>query len=354
LPQAHAELGRAYAAIGAFGAARRELEQAKRSSPPREVVAQIDRYLTEISSVEAERAKKWWDGYLQVGYGYDSNVNFATAQTQITLPAFGGVIAALSPASSQLGDRYLALNGGVGARIPVYQDVELVASGNAAGKFNSEHTQFDNSSLDLAAGVRFLRDEHQFDLVGLYQNLSIDYSRVRQSVGLSGDWRRVIAHDYEATVFGQLARLTYPQDSQHDADRTVVGAGVIPAFAGTRLQNVPALAALYFGQERERAAGVPQFGHELWGARFGMLRELGPRTLLFGGLSYERRRYGGEDPVFLETREDRQWDASLGVNYSLTRLLAIVPQLTYTENNSNIEVFKFRRSTASLAARGAF
>jgi hypothetical protein len=76
--------------------------------------------------------------------------------------------------------------------------------------------------------------------------------------------------------------------------------------------------------------------------------------VLFGLLSYERRAYGGEEPFFLVTRRDNQADLRLGINYALSPSWLLVPQVTYTDNRSNIELNTYDRTVVSLTLRWTF
>jgi predicted porin len=111
---------------------------------------------------------------------------------------------------------------------------------------------------------------------------------------------------------------------------------------------------LYFGEERERASGVPHLGHELWGVRAGGQLRLGQGWSVFGNASYEERSYGGAEPVLLATRKDKQMDLAAGVSYLLRPNTTLIGQLAYTDNNSNIVLYEFDRTVATLSVRFNF
>jgi hypothetical protein len=64
--------------------------------------------------------------------------------------------------------------------------------------------------------------------------------------------------------------------------------------------------------------------------------------------------YGGDEPFFLVTRRDKQTDARIGLNYSLGSGWLLVPQVSYTKNDSNIELNKYDRTVTSLSLRWTF
>jgi tetratricopeptide (TPR) repeat protein len=353
LVQARAELGRARLLMGDYLAAYFEFEAVKRANPPPEVLAGIDSYVDRLhQAVTAQR--KRFGGALSFGFGYDSNVNTATSAQQITLPLFGGIVATLDAAGQAQSDAFYALGAEVGGYYPLTANAELVGGASARAKLNADVKDFDYSTAGLAGGVRFDLGANQFGVIGNYEELIFDHLRTRETAGVNADWRRVVHPLVELTVFGQFSRLTYPRERLRDVDRQVVGVGLIPAAFGKRLTYMPPLAAVYFGEERTVNSGVPHLGHELWGARSTLLFFFNSRTAVFAGASYERREYGGPDPLFLVTRLDRQFDLTAGVSYGLSKDWTLLPALSYTDNRSSLEVFQYRRTAVTLSVRYAF
>lgn len=353
LVQARAELGRARLLMGDYLAAHFEFEAVKRANPPPAVLAGINSYVDRLhQAVTAQR--KRFGGALTVGYGHDSNVNSATSAQQITLPLFGGIVATLDAAGRAQNDAFYSLGAEVGGYYPLTEGVELVGSASARAKLNAEVKHFDYSTLGAAGGVRFDVGANQFSVIGNYEELDFDHRRARETAGVNADWRRIVHPLVELTVFGQFSRLSYPRERLRDVDRQVVGVGLIPAAFGKRLSFMPPLAAVYFGEERTVNSGVPHLGHKLWGARSTLLFFFNSRTAVFAGASYERREYGGPDPLFLVTRLDRQFDLTAGVSYGLSKDWMLLPALSYTENKSNLEVFQYRRTAATVSLRYSF
>lgn len=353
LLQARAELGRAWLLIGDYLAAYFEFEAVKRANPPPEVVAGIDRYVDQLHQYVIQQRKRF-TGSVSVGYGYDSNVNAATSASQITLPLFGGIEATLDPAGRAQSDTFYALLADISGYYPILENVELIGGAAARAKVNDDVKDFNHKSADVSGGVRVDLGANRFHLIANFEEYYYDYTRARETAGVLADWRRVVHPLAELTVFVQAAQLTYPQDRLRDADRYVAGAGLIPAAFGKRLTYLPPLAVFYFGEEREDNPDVPHLGHELWGARATDLHFFTSRLQSFASISYEERKYGGPDPLFLVERHDRQWDLSLGAYYRLDGTWMLMPSLIYTESKSNIEVFKYRRTAASVSLRVNF
>ena len=110
----------------------------------------------------------------------------------------------------------------------------------------------------------------------------------------------------------------------------------------------------YAGSEDERGSAVPWLGHDLFGVRAGGQLTYNPRTVIFGSASYEYRDYGGQEPLWLVSRNDRQFDAAVGVKYTPSTFWSISPQLGYTLNDSNVPIDDYDRYTFSVTLRRDF
>jgi outer membrane protein len=345
---ARAEIARAYLALGEREAARREFETVRSQSIPAEAKASIERFLAAIRAADTTRV----DGFIELGFGYDSNVNAATASSQVALPALGGIIATLDPASTRRGDAFGAIAGGINLTHKLTQVWALVGNAAAAARLHPDENRFDQSTLDASLGARWLRGQDALTLGGQLQSFDLDYARYRDTKGLVAQWQHSYDERRQASLFGQYSQLRYPTQSIRDADREVLGVAYGRAFS---VRYTPVVfASAYVGRERELASGVPHLGHDLWGIRVGGQLALGNGWGVLGAAAYEERRYGGPDPIFLDTRKDRQTDVSAGVSYLLRADTTLLAQLAYADNRSNLPINKFDRTVATVSARFTF
>ncbi len=346
--RARAEIARAYLALGERENARREFEAVRAEAIPAAAKATIDRYLSAIAASATTRVT----GFLEAGIGYDSNVNTATAATQIALPVLGGIIATLNPEARQRGDSFEGVSGGASLTYRLSPEWSLLAGASAAFKLDNHETQFDTRTVDGSTGLRWGRGKEAVTLGAQLQDFALDYATYRRTTGGVAQWQHSFDERHQATVFAQYSELRYPSQSLRDAQRAVAGAVYGHAFA-TRYEPVAYVSA-YFGRERTLEPSVPQLGHRPAGVRLGGELKLGARWSLFGSVAYERRRYGGPEPVFLVVREDRQTDASVGAGRALRRDLVLLAQLTRTDNRSNVDFFSFRRTLGTVSLRVSF
>jgi hypothetical protein len=264
----------------------------------------------------------------------------------------GSFIATLDPNSMERHDAFGLLAGGVNLTHKLSETWSAVGSASGVARMHADESRFDQLTLDASAGARWSRGKEAVTLGAQLQTFEIDYDRYRETTGLVAQWQHTYDERRQASLFGQYAQLRYPTQGIRDADRHVIGAAYAKAFA---VAYTPVLfTTLYFGEERERASGVPHLGHELWGVRAGGQLRLGQGWSVFGNASYEERSYGGAEPVLLATRKDKQMDLAAGVSYLLRPNTTLIGQLAYTDNNSNIVLYEFDRTVATLSVRFNF
>jgi tetratricopeptide (TPR) repeat protein len=349
--QARAEIARAYFEIGERDTAKREFEAVRARGVPGDVRETIDRFL---SAIEAAR-KRRFNAYVEFAVGHDSNVNSATSQSQVAVPFFGGAIVQLAPGSTRIKDDFWSLSAGLSFTNEIAADWSLVGSASYYGKYNGDETRFDTGALDGAIGVRWARANNAVTGALQVQQYNVDGDSFRESAGGVVQWQHHLSQASQVSLYAQLADLTYPDLSQsiRDARRTIIGGAAAHAFGGESAAVV--FASVYGGEEKEDAQNVPHLGHKPVGVRVGAQWRLAPGVHLLANASAEQRRYGGIDPLFLVEREDTQFDATVVLNYTIRATKwSVRPQLSFTDNDSNIEIYAFRRTVAQLGLRRDF
>jgi hypothetical protein len=350
-PQNHlarAEIARAYLALGERDAARREFETVRGQPIPEAAKASIERFLAAIRAAETTRV----DGFIELGAGYDSNVNAATSAAQVALPALGGVIATLDPLTTRRADSFGALAGGINVTHKLAQAWALVGNASGSARLHPHEDQFDQMSLDASLGARWSHGSDALTLGGQLQSFHLDYARYREVAGVVAQWQHSYDDNRQISLFGQHARLRYPTQSIRDADRDVLGIAYGRAFT---VRYAPVLfGSAYAGRERQLASEVPNVGYDLWGVRVGAQLSFSRGWGVFASAAYEERDYGAPEPIFLETRRDRQTDLGIGASYLLRAHTTVIAQLAYTDNRSNIPISKFDRTVAGISMRFTF
>ena len=347
--RARAEIARAYLALGETKTARTEFETVQKQGVPPEVSATIDRYLAAVERLDGV-TRTTVRGYLEATLGYDTNVNVGPNKSAVAIPGFGGLPFTLAANSKANEDTFATVGGGFTVRQPINAEVALVAGLSGTQRNNFAKDDFNNLSVDANAGVVFARDKSVYSLTAQYNEYTLKNSLYRTASGFTGQWQYNADARNQYSAFAQYSDLRYASQSIRNAERWVGGA----AYAHALRTGEIVFASAYLASEQERASNMQHLGHTAVGLRVGGQMNYNADTVLFAGGSVEQRRYGGTDPAFLTTREDTQWDVSVGANYIPAKDWKVTPKLALTQNQSNTELNEYRREVVSVTVRRDF
>lgn len=346
--QARAEIARAYLAVNETEAARRQFEAVASSPIAPEVRAVIDGYLERIARAEdASKTKR--TAFVEFGVGWDSNVSLGSLSSQWLLNT--GITVTPEGISRPASSAVARVGAGASALIPIGGGWELTAGGQVGARwFPSAHT-LDLGSVDLSAGLNYSTDCHRLNMLAHYQHLRLGRQSFRDAAGTMLQWRCDV--DARTQVGGHLQwfGFRFPEQHVRDARRTVAGA-TFARVLGTPPNKV-LVATVYGGQEEPRQ-DVPQLRHRIRGARAALTFPLGQGWRASTALSWESRRFAGEEPLFGATRRDRQTDLRLAADKEISRRWWIQPELIYTRNASTLPPNDFKRIQALVTVRHAF
>lgn len=345
---ARAELGRAYLAAGETDRAREQLAIARGGDAPPEAVAAIDRVLGIMEQVVPRRAARF-SGYLELGAGYDSNVNSATNQGEFAIPAFGGIFFQTTPESRRQHAWVGSAAAGAIAELPLSAEWRLIGAANLRRAVNRDVHEMDTVLVDATAGLRHTAGAHSQTLALQTGTAWVGSRRYREASGVTAQWQTQFSEQLMASAFGQWSRQDFPSEVGRDNDRSVGGVGLARQFGAATL----VYGSAYVARERT-TADFASFGHRGRGIRVGVERSLSGGLVLLGEAQLEDRRYGGEEPFFDTVRRDRQKDASVGLRRRLDDRWELTGQLRYTRAASNVVLYDYVRNTLQVTLHRNF
>lgn len=347
---ARIDMGRAYFQLGDFARAKTEFDTVLTQNPPPAAKATIDNYLAAMEKQESAKKTKG-TGYFEATVGHDSNVNFATSESQITGgPNLGNQIFTLSPTNVKAPDDYLGFALGGEVTHQVNPKLGLYAGVDVRNRSNNTQDRFDSTSLDARAGVALGEGANVVRLGVLAGKFELDGKNNRDTDGVNAEWRHLINPANQLSAFGQYARYRFePTISANNFDQSTYGANWLHIVnAGKGL----VMAGLFTGDERAalRAGGGKRFN----GLRLGEQVQLNEKTEFFAGVGVQFSKYELVDAAFSTTRDDKQYDANLGLNWHYDKAWTVRPQISYIRNNSNIVLYQFDRTDVSITVRRDF
>lgn len=348
---AHADLAQAYATLGEREAAITELDIATQLNRDPQADFLI-RFRKNQLLKEDYASHGHWNAFLEFGLGHDDNVNSATSIRDLVIPAFGTFSFTLGGNSVKLGSRFNQQRGGISASYPLGEHTAVFGRITGMQRNHSRHDEFDTASLESVGGIAHQIGSHHFLLSVQNHDFLLNGQDYRYTLSGNLQWAFAPNDNSQFGLFAQVGKLIY-QDADLRNTRRYVG-GVF-ASHGFNLFSQPVLhASLYGGHEVAVADGVSYMGHHLDGVRLALENTLMHHLSSFVALGYEKRRYGGIDPLFLEQREDKQSEVSAGLVYRLPHGFSLRPTASFIKNHSNIPLNHFDRLETMLTVRKEF
>jgi tetratricopeptide (TPR) repeat protein len=348
---ARLDLARAHFVLGNRADAKVEFESLLAQNPPPAARATIARYLAAIDESE-KSTRKSFVAYIEAGAGHDTNVNNATSQSTLVVPALVGAVFTLDPRNVKKGDNYASWTAGTSIDYEIHPTISLYAGGDVRNRVPQTQHDFGFLSVDGRIGLRLDRggDTIKGGLLGGIFDLGNHLNR--ETLGTNGEWRHAINAQNQVNVFGQYVAYRFPDASlkANNYDQKIMGVGWlhIATSATTAL-----FASIYGGNERalnNRADGNTQ----LIGVRVGYQ---GAPTQTIELLITAGARYGHYDtqnPAFFVNRIDKFFDATVALNWHLDNVWTLRPQIVVLRNNSNITINRFEGVDASVNLRRDF
>ena len=348
---ARLELARGYFVMGDDQRAREEFNEVLKTKPPAAVVANIERFLDALRSRES--AYRTTAGlFVEAGYGYDSNVNGGVGSANISLPVFGNVVVGQAGVKTHSSFNWLAIGGQISH--PLAPGLAVFAGGQLDGKFNNagEAQQFDQGNIAVNGGVSYFKDKNFYRLTVSRAEVSVDYTRFRTVNSLSGEWLHQLDELQTISPFVQFADFSYAGNNQaRDAEFYAAGIGYRKAFIG---KWQPLLTVSANTGKEHNTEGRPDLGREIYGGRIALAITPAPKWALAVGSTYQKSRYDGPDALLGTVRQDHYYAADLTASYAYTKNLSLRVELLASKNDSNLELYAYRRDMLTFKARYDF
>ncbi len=348
---ARLDMGRAYFALGDMERARTEFESVMRFDPPPGARTTIERYLAAIDQRTRGRRLRL-TGHVDASFGHDSNVNSSTSQGSLYVPLFG-VNFTLASTAVKRADAFLAVGGGVDAAYELGAGYSAIAGADLRQRANFKADTFDYRNVDYRGGLQYAGERDNLRLQVGRNDYELDNASYRRTQSTTGEWRHTLDARTQFSVYGQDSRIRYVQAATraNSSNLFMYGAGAVRVLDEST--RTFAYASAFRGDE-VATDGRSDGDRRLWGVRAGVQRALRADADWFATATVQKSTYEQQNPLFLTTRQDLQYDLSIGLNWQVARDWSLRPQMAYTRNDSNVSLNDFERYEVSVTVRRDF
>lgn len=356
---ARLDMARAYFALGDYARAKMEFNIVAQNDPPPGARAVIDKYLAAIA--ERERGRRTAiSKYVEAFAGYDDNItsvvgDFTSAVlSTYNLPGFQPTGNAIMRGSSILG-----IGAGIDVNHRLDDNWSLSAGGDLRHRGVLRANNYSSDQLDLKAGVAHERGANMVRggiTLQEYQQRTDVPTANRSAIGLNVEWRHSYSPADQSSLFAAATRQRFPDIAVNDVNSFVVGAGWVHAFEGARMPVLMASVAIGQDDAREKLANGADNSRDLAMARVVAQVAATDNAELFAaaGMVYRSDRSAYARSLNAAYGHDHMADLTFGWNWRFAPGWTVRPQVTHSENRSNVALSEYRRTEFSVTLRYDF
>jgi hypothetical protein len=346
---ARAELARAYFVLGEDQRAREEFDTVLKEQPGDAIRRTVERYLDAIAAHEARRRPSA-SIYLEAGVGTDSNTNGGVSDAAISLPIYGDVLVA--PSGVRKSDAFSTFAAGAVLTRPLTREWALFGTVGLDAKINNRYHETDILVTSLGGGISRQMDETSYRVSVAQEGVAVGSDHFRTTNALSGQWQHQFDRMQAIEASAHWARYAYTGANEvRDASYSGIGVGYRRGFVHD-WQPVLQLAATYGEEHNDRNRS--DLGRDIFGLRIALAVVPAPGWNLTVGINYQDSRYTDADTLLVTRRQDGYYATDVGASYAIDRRLSLRGELLYSENRSNLELYRYRRDVAAVKLRYEF
>ena len=344
------ELARAFYEQNNLSASRTLFEEVLATNPVEAVRTNIDTFLTAIDERENSLGSKFsW--YLSSNIGNDSNINSATELGVISTP-IGDI--ELGAGGQSISDTFVDLAGGMNFVKPLSKTSSINVNASYSRHDNADSNSFD---LDvLAADFNYARvfDNTRLSSGVRTQLVDLDGATFQKSASLIGAVQRSPGNGWSQWATAAYTSVRYDTGVNPNADLRDVDQLLVSGVLGKSMGRFNHTVSVYFGDEDARVTFGENNAQQFYGLAFSEQFLLKQGHIPYFRVSVHKSENKAAAPIFNIVREDDTFSTSLGYIWSATPHINVTTDVTYTENDSNLDLFSYDRVKYQTGLRYQF
>lgn len=347
---ARLEMARGYFILEEYARSREEFEVVMATTPPPAVQETANRYLDAIRIREA-RYRTTSNGYIELGFGSDSNINSGVDDNNPLIPP-GSTSAAQDDSFSSLTMAWQVTQ-------PFSPGWMLNAGITGNIQKNTKLDIFDNQTATAQMGITHISNHSRYKSELLFQQYSLDGDTFRDLSGLTLEWFNNLSQQSSFSTNFLLAKLDYPDQVSRNATLSNLTLSYRQNFSGSLSPFLSS--SLTLGKEAadnpNESGALENTERDILGLRFGLLLSLSQKLGLQSNISWQNSRYAAEQ-IILTVLQDTRDDDFISAEASLLWLFAkdwrMDTKILWSENSSNLSIYSFDRTLVSVSLNYAF
>ncbi len=343
------DLGRAYFEMGSYTRSRTEFNTVLKMNPPPMAKKVAENYLVAIEEM-LSATKTNFTGFVETIFGYDTNANNSTDNSIIYVPALS-LNLTLSPTNVETDDSYAGISAGVSIKHKFTDNFYSYLGTSGIKRMLSKEKELETDRVSARTGIGFGNNINTIRMGMNGTQLRLDNRINSKLTGGNLEWQHTFSRKNRSVFFGQGTSIRYPDVKINNTDQYLAGWSLLHSMK--KLWHATFTATGYGGynfEKENRADG----SNAIYALRSGFQIQPNQKFSVFMGLGEQYSGYKQENPAFLETREDLQFDARLSITWQPLHHLTIRPAVNFLKNDSNIAMYDYDRTDVFMTVRYDF
>ena len=344
------ELARAFFLTNNYGSARRLFDEVLASNPSENVRTNVQAYIDQIDAREESIAGSF-NWYVNTNVGNDSNINSATELGVISTP-IGDV--ELNPSGQSIDDNFFD----VGAGFNFINPLTKTSAFNMEAGYNL-HNNLDTDAFDIGVLSGQMSYAHLVDSLRLSYGLrgqvvELDGDEFQRSGSLIATMQRSPGNGWSQALTGAWTAVRFDDAINANADLRDVDQWLVSGVLGKATGAFNHAVSLYVGTEQPTGNGTRDNAQDFYGIALSEQFQFRPGHTPYVRVSFHVSENKAPHVFFNEVREDDIFSTSLGWVWRANPNINITTDLTYTENDSNLDLFAYDRVKFQTGLRYQF
>ena len=335
-----------YFELGNLPAAERELHQLEKTALPESAAKLVQEYLHRIEKLRSPE-NGYWQNWLQLGLGNDSNPNSGVDEEFLFIPLLGQV--RLFEESLERKSSFLEFQAQLNWILPQDQHSAFYLSGGVLHGEYSEDAVYSRTYGNASAGYQTRWHGYQLVAELFFRPLQLDGDHYLNYQGI----KTVVS--YPVTDHAELGLdLTYADQSYSEMTALDHTQLLTDGWWRVRWGLAEHSIHLRWGQDDSKQPRTKFNSREVYGVGYRWQQTLNENWIASLTLDYLTGKYDERHPLFDQIRDDSFQKSELELSYSINPAWRLLTAISYMKNDSNIAIYQYQRTRGWLGVRYAF
>lgn len=335
-----------YFELGNLPAAERQFRQLRQQALPQQAERLVDNYLQRLAA-QQDPSQGYWQNWLQLAAGSDSNPNSGVADEFVQIPLLGQV--RLFEQSREQSSGYTELQAQLNWTLPQDQHSAFYLSAALLHGEYAKDNVFSRTYASMGAGYQQRWHDYRLNTEVFYRPLRLDGDNYLDYFGLYQRVSRPLSAVTELGLDLTYARQSYNQLPELDKTQLMAD-----SWLSTRIGNAEHRFHIRWGLDDSSASRTDFNSRSSYGLGYRWQHILSEQWLSSLMLDYLQGDYDEPHPLFRQQRDDRFYRAELELSYSFHLHWRLLASLSHLHNDSNLAIYQYRRTRGGLGVRYAF